>query len=102
MKAPRSRPLLRIPEGATLRYLLYGLLQAWFVPAVADWWQHRRSDIEHTTGTRESLPHALMMTEVGVPVAVALLCEVNPLVLTIMLAAVAAHGATSASATDSG
>lgn len=100
VRALRSRPLLRIPEGAsdtesaTLRYLLYGLLPAWFVPAVADWWQHRRTDIEHTTGTRESLLHALMMTEVGVPVALALLCEVNPLVLSIMLAAVAAHEAT--------
>jgi hypothetical protein len=100
VRARRSRPLLRIPEGAsdtesaTLRYLLYGLLPAWFVPAVADWWQHRRTDIEHTTGTRESLLHALMMVEVGVPVVVALLCEINPLVLTIMLAAVAAHEAT--------
>jgi hypothetical protein len=66
---------------------------AWFVSAVADWRQRRRADIEHTAGARESLLHALMMVEVGVPV-VALLCEVDPLVLTIMLAAAAAHEAT--------
>jgi hypothetical protein len=100
VRALRSRPLLRIPasasdtESATLRYLLYGLLPAWFVPALADWWQHRRTHIEHTTGTRESLLHALMMVEVGVPITLALLCEVNPLLLTIMLAALAAHEGT--------
>jgi hypothetical protein len=49
---------------------------------VADWWQHRRADIEHPTGTRKSLLHALMMVEVGVLVALALLCEVNRLVPT--------------------
>lgn len=42
VEALRSLPRLRIPQGAsdtesaTLRYLLYGLTPAWFVPAVAD------------------------------------------------------------------
>ncbi len=109
---PRRPRSLRIPhravdvESATLRYLLYGLLPAWFVPAVLDWYQHRRTDIEHTAGTRESLIHALMMTEVGVPVVVALTCEINPLVLTLIAAAIAAHEATAlwdvSTAVDSG
>ncbi|HEY1569985.1 MAG TPA: diguanylate cyclase/phosphodiesterase [Pseudonocardiaceae bacterium] len=81
-------------RGATLRYLLFGLLPAWFVPGVVDWVLHRRTDIEHTAGTRESLIHALMMLEVGGPIALALLCEVNPLVLTIIAGAIAAHEAT--------
>ncbi|MCP2257353.1 hypothetical protein LX15_001038 [Streptoalloteichus tenebrarius] len=99
-KAVVSRPPIRIPEQAsdvetaTLRYLLYGLLPAWFIPGVLDWWQHRRTDIEHTAGVRESLIHLLMMTEIGVPIVLTLLCEINPAVMVIMLAAIAAHEAT--------
>src|SRR5882757_7396234 len=99
-RAVVGRPSMRIPdhasdvESATLRYLLYVLLPAWFVPGLLDWWQHRRTDIEHTAGPRESLIHLLMMAEVGVPVALVLLCEINPAVLLAMAAAVAAHEAT--------
>jgi hypothetical protein len=81
-------------ESATLRYLLYVLLPAWFAPGVLDWWQHRRTDIEHTAGVKESAIHLLMMAEVGAPIALVLLCEVNPAVLTAMGVAVAAHEAT--------
>lgn len=79
---------------ATLRYLLFGLLPAWFVPGVVDWLLHRRTDIEHTAGTRESLIHSLMMLETGGPIALALLCEINPLVLVIIAASIGAHEAT--------
>jgi hypothetical protein len=94
------RRQLRIPERANdaetalLRYLLYGLLPAWFIPALLDWNQHRRSRIEITSGTRESLIHLLMMAEVGVPITLVLLCEINPLVLSTILASIAAHEAT--------
>ncbi|MET9266615.1 hypothetical protein [Amycolatopsis sp. NPDC004079] len=99
-KAVVSRSRLRIPERAsdtetaTLRYLLYGILPAWLVPGLLDWWQHRRTRIEDTAGVRESLIHLLMMAEVGLPITLALLCEINPLVLTIMAATIAAHEAT--------
>lgn len=81
-------------RSATLRYLTYGLLPAWFLPGLADWYQHRRTSIERTAGTRESLIHALMMTEVGVPVGIALYCEINPLVLLVIAGAIGAHEAT--------
>ncbi|WP_028805430.1 hypothetical protein [Streptomyces sp. 142MFCol3.1] len=96
----RSRPALRIPHGAddvenaNRRFLLYGVLPLWFVPAVADWVMHRRSDIEHTSGVRESAVHALMMTEAGVPVVAGLIAKVNPLVLSLMGGAAVVHGAT--------
>jgi len=96
----RSRPVLRPRpratdvEDATLRYLMYVLLPAWFVPGLLDWWMHRRTDIERTSGLRESLIHSLMMAEVGVPVAMALLLEINPPVLALMFGATAAHEAT--------
>ncbi|MGP3770586.1 diguanylate cyclase [Streptomyces sp. SDT5-1] len=81
-------------ETASRRFLLYGLLPLWVVPGIADWWMHRRTRIEHTTGVRESAVHALMMTEAGVPVALGLLARINPLVLSVMGGAAAAHGAT--------
>jgi hypothetical protein len=77
-----------------LRYIVYGILPAWFIPGLLDWNQHRRSRIEQTAGTRESLIHLLMMTEVGVPLTLGLLCEINPLILTAILVALAAHEAT--------
>lgn len=100
VRAVTPRRVIRLPkratdvESATVRYLLFGLLPGWFVPGLLDWWQHRRTDIEHTAGLRESAIHSLMMTEVGTPLAVALLCEINPLVLVLIAAAIAAHEAT--------
>ncbi|KUO05925.1 hypothetical protein [Streptomyces caeruleatus] len=79
---------------ATVRYLLYGLLPSWFAPGVADWWMHRRTRIEETAGVKESLIHSLMMTEVGIPIALTLRYEVNPLLLSVQLSATAAHEAT--------
>ncbi|MCQ4043309.1 diguanylate cyclase [Streptantibioticus rubrisoli] len=96
----RGRPALRIPpsatdvESANRRFLLYGVLPLWFVPGVADWVMHRRTRIEKTSGTRESLIHLLMMAETGTPVALGLLARINPLVLSVMGAAAVAHGAT--------
>ncbi|MFL6076333.1 MAG: diguanylate cyclase/phosphodiesterase [Mycobacteriales bacterium] len=83
-------------QRATRRYLLYGLLPAWFVPGILDWAMHRRTRIEDTAGTRESLIHALMMGEVGAPIAAALLLEINPPVLALMAGAAVAHEATAA------
>ncbi|MCG7203301.1 diguanylate cyclase [Streptomyces arenae] len=91
---------LRIPlrstdtEDASRRFLLYGALPLWVVPGLADWWMHKRTRIEHTSGTKESAVHALMMTEAGVPVLMGLLARVNPLVLTVMGGAALVHGAT--------
>ncbi|MEV5775985.1 diguanylate cyclase [Streptomyces antimycoticus] len=81
-------------EDANRRFLMYGVMPLWFVPAVADWIMHRRTRIEETSGTRESAIHALMMTEAGMPVAMGLLARVNPLVLSVMGGAAVAHGAT--------
>ncbi|MEV1076682.1 diguanylate cyclase [Streptomyces sp. NPDC050211] len=78
----------------TIRYLLYGLLPGWFVPGLADWVMHRRTRIEDTAGTKESLIHSLMMAEVGIPIALTLRYEVNPLLLTVQSAGAAVHEAT--------
>ena len=91
----RSR--MRIPdrasdaETALLRYLVYGVLPVWSIPGLLDWNQHRGSRIERNAGTRESLIHVLMMAEVGVPITLALLFEIDPLVLAIIAGSIAAH-----------
>src|SRR6266566_982205 len=81
-------------ESVTVRYLMYVLMPAWFVPGIADYVMHRRTRIERTSGVRESGVHALMMAEVAVPVTLTLLCEVNPLLLAVAAAALGAHEAT--------
>ncbi|MGW7792056.1 diguanylate cyclase, partial [Streptomyces tricolor] len=81
-------------SDVTTRFLLYGLLPGWFLPGLADWAMHRRTRIEDTAGTKESLIHSLMMAEVGVPIALTLRYEVNPLLLSVQLGAAAVHEAT--------
>ncbi|MFR0356136.1 diguanylate cyclase [Streptomyces sediminimaris] len=81
-------------RDVTTRYLLYGLLPGWFVPGLADWAMHRRSRIEDTAGTKESLIHSLMMTEVGIPIALTLRYEVNPLLLLVQSLGAVVHEAT--------
>jgi hypothetical protein len=81
-------------EDATRRLLLYVALPTWIGAGLADWWRHRRTDIEHTSGTRESLIHCLMMSEAGVPVLLGLFLDVNAGVLGTALAGLAAHEAT--------
>lgn len=99
-KPVRARRRFAVPRRATdvdtalLRYLMFGVLPAWFIPAVLDWIRHRRTDIEHTAGTKESLIHLLMMAEVGAPILLVLFCEVNPLVLAVVIGAIAAHEVT--------
>lgn len=88
-----SAPVSDVAD-ATRRYLMFVLLPAWFAPGVADWWMHRRTRIETTSGSRESLIHLLMMAEIGVPILAALLLEINPLVLAVMAGAVVVHEAT--------
>jgi hypothetical protein len=81
-------------ESVTVRYLMYVLMPAWFVPGIADYLMHRRTRIERTSGLRESAIHSLMMAEVAVPVTLTLLCEVNPLLLTLTATILGVHEAT--------
>ena len=92
--SPQGLPRSADVEQASRQFLLLGILPLWVVPGLADWWMHRRTHIERTSGAKESVVHALMMTEAGVPVVIGLLARVNPLVLTTMGAAAVAHGAT--------
>ena len=87
---------MKIPGDKPGRALYLGLLPAWGLPGLLDWWFHRRSRIEEPNhgGVRESLIHMLMLAEGGLPIGLALFAEINPLVLSLMTGAAVAHEAT--------
>ena len=74
--------------------LLYFIMPLWFLAGVADWLCHRASDIEHTTGAKESIIHLLMFAEVGIPLMGALLLQINALIIAVMIAMFLLHEAT--------
>ncbi len=77
----------------TQRFTLF-LLPIWVLAGVADYLWHRRTRIETTSGTEESLTHALMITEMGPAVLAALFLEINAGVLALIIASYVAHEAT--------
>jgi hypothetical protein len=81
-------------ENASRRLLLGFVLPLWTFAGAADWWCHRRSEIERTAGTHESIVHSLMMAESSLPLLSALFLEVNAGVLSIALASLALHQVT--------
>jgi hypothetical protein len=93
-RSPRDTRRIAGTEQAVRRLLLAGVMPLWLGAGVADWYLHRRTKIEETSGPRESAIHALMFAETGVPVLLGLFCEVNAAVLASAWAAVAAHSGT--------
>ncbi|MDP9039723.1 MAG: hypothetical protein M3O02_10695 [Acidobacteriota bacterium] len=95
-----ARPLLDLApepadaEHALTRYLLFVLIPLWTTTGLLDWYFHKKTDIEHTAGIGESLLHLLMFTEVGVPLILGMICEINAGLLSAMAGAVVVHSAT--------
>jgi hypothetical protein len=94
-----DRPARDVPvtdvETTVRRYLMYVLLPSWLVPSIADWWYHRRSRIEETTGLKEAVLHTAMAVEVGVPVAITLTMRISRPVYALMSLFALAHTVTS-------
>jgi hypothetical protein len=78
-------------DEATRRGLQWFVLPIWIGAGLADWWCHRRTDIERTAGTAESLIHSAMMTQAGLPMLLGLFLEVNAGVLRLTYATLATH-----------
>jgi hypothetical protein len=81
-------------EEATRRALLFFAVPLWLTAGLADWYMHRRTRIEQTAGWRESILHAMMLAEAGVPALLGLFAEVNAGVLLTSYVALLAHQAT--------
>ena len=65
--------------------ILYGLLPLWGITGFIDWCCHRATHVESTSGLKESLIHSAMGVQLGIPIALCLLFEVNVLVLLICI-----------------
>ncbi|POF62876.1 hypothetical protein CFR73_10780 [Novacetimonas maltaceti] len=76
------------------RVLQYFVIPLWLVSGLTDWWCHRRTDIEHTTGLKETGIHLLMLGEAAVPVLAGLFMEIDVPVLALMIASFFVHEAT--------
>ena len=71
--------------------ILYGCLPLWVIMGFCDYLCHRKARIEQTTGLRESLYHVVMGGQIGVPVFLGLLFEINVLLLLLALIMMVFH-----------
>jgi hypothetical protein len=75
-------------------YLLFLVLPLWIAAGLADYLLHKRTRIEDNAGTKESVLHAIQLSEAGVPILLGLLFEVNALIILVMLIALVLHEVT--------
>lgn len=78
-------------ESALWNILGYGLLPLWLAAGGADWLCHRRTNIERTSGPRESQFHVALFLQIAVPALLALWLEITAAMLVLMLVGVLAH-----------
>src|SRR3954464_12208774 len=71
------------------------VLPLWFLAGLADYLCHRATDIEHTSGAKESVLHLLLFAEMGLPVLAAIFLEINALIIAVMIVCFLLHEATS-------
>jgi len=79
---------------AVVILMFYFVIPLWLLAGVADWICHRASDIQHTTGAKESIIHLLMFAEAGTALTAALFFEINALIIAVIIAMFALHEAT--------
>jgi hypothetical protein len=74
-----------------INLILYGLLPLWGIAGFIDWCCHRATQVESTSGLKESLLHSLMGIQLGIPILLCLMFEMNVLILLICVAMWIAH-----------
>jgi hypothetical protein len=74
-----------------INLLLYLFLPLWGIAGFADWLCHRATNIESTSGLKESLMHSVMGIQVGIPIVLCLTFRVNVLILLLCLVAWCLH-----------
>jgi hypothetical protein len=81
---------MRIEDAAEL-LLMAVVIPVWIVAGLADWWCHRRTGIERTSGWPENAFHWFLLAEAGVALLAVALLEINAGVLVLVFAAFLAH-----------
>ncbi|MDB5932286.1 MAG: diguanylate cyclase [Polaromonas sp.] len=74
--------------------LMYAALPLWSLAGLVDWWCHRRTGIEQTSGVGESAFHLAMFSQMALASLAALFLEINALVLALMALLFLTHEAT--------
>ncbi len=81
-----------IPTDTLLLYfIMYGCLPAWLIFGLADYFCHRASQIEKTTGVKESILHIIMGGQIAIPIFLGLYFEINVLLLLMAFAVLIFH-----------
>jgi len=73
--------------------LLWGIYPLWLLAGAGDYWCHRRTHIERTSGSAESWFHLLQFLTLLIAIAAGTLLEPNALVFGAMVVAVLVHTA---------
>lgn len=77
-----------------LDYAWFALYPVWLIAGVGDYLCHRRTNIEATSGWRESAFHVAMMLQVAIPLLAILIFHINALIMAIVIAGALLHTAT--------
>jgi hypothetical protein len=80
--------------SAAQNILMYFVLPVWVAAGFADYLCHRATNIETTSGPKESLLHLLQFAEMAVPTLAAIFLEINALIILVMIACLILHEAT--------
>ena len=73
--------------------LMFAVLPLWVLAGLADYFCHRASSIETTSGPKESALHLLQLSLVGIPVLLALFLEIDAALLALMIVCLLLHHA---------
>lgn len=84
MEQPEVRELV-------LSFIMYVLLPMWGIAGFVDWCCHRATQIEKNSGIWESLIHSIMGVQVGLPILICLIFEVNVLALLLCFFVLITH-----------
>ena len=71
--------------------MMAGVIPLWIVAGLVDWWCHRRTAIERTSGWPENVFHWFLFAEAGIALAAVGLLEITAAVLLLVFAAFLAH-----------
>jgi hypothetical protein len=82
------------PQDGARLLLMSGVVPLWILAGLADWWCHRRTAIETTSGLRENLFHWLLFAQAGVALGAVAVLEINAALLLLVSAAFLAHEVT--------
>jgi hypothetical protein len=67
------------------------VLPLWIAAGLADWWLHRQSEIEHTSGVAENIFHLALFTLIALGAVITATLEINSGVVALLFAIFILH-----------